>query len=179
MGFSLGSAEPQAKALHAAGRLKEENNMSCCTGLGRAHVLPWAGCQRGQGLPASLPASSRGSWHTAGVPVGPTAGRHACTARGSAGHILTLCLLVETSQLTSWSAGLCLPTTVAAQRPTGGTNVMGATKCRRNPTTIPLQESVAPSSTEGASPCSGLPARPVCSAAMPTPWAHPLPCLLG
>ena len=70
LGFSLGSAEPQAKALHAVGRLKEENNVSCCTGLGRAHVLPWAGCQRGQGLPASLPASSRGSWHTAWSPRG-------------------------------------------------------------------------------------------------------------
>lgn len=111
--------------------------------------------------------------------MGPTAGRHACIPRGSAGHILTLHLLVDASPLTSWSAGLCLPTAISAQRPAGGTNAMGATECSRSPTTVPLQESAAPSGTEAASPCGGLPAWPVCSAAMLTPWARPLPPCWG
>lgn len=51
-GFPLGSVEPQAKILHALTRLKEWNNMMCCTWFGRAHILPWAVCQWAVGLPA-------------------------------------------------------------------------------------------------------------------------------
>jgi len=166
LGFSLGSAEPQA--LHAVTRLKEKNNTSCCTGLGRVHVFAWAGCQRGQGLPASLPASSSELWHTAGVLVGPTAGRLARTARSSAGDLAAhqlVCRALHSQH------NRCT-------RPTGGTDAMGATKCNRRPAAVSFQESTFPSGTEGAGPRGALPAWSVCSAAIPSPWAHPLPCLL-
>lgn len=62
-----------------------------------------------------LPDSSCKSQRTAGVSAGPTAGRHSHIAGSSTGHVLTLHLLVETLQLTRWSAGLCIPNTISAQ----------------------------------------------------------------
>lgn len=100
-------------------------------------------------------------------------------SRGSAGHILTLHLLVDASSLTSWSAGLCLPTTISAQRPAGGTNAMGGHRVQQEPHHCPPPGERCPGGTEAASPCGGLPAWPVCSAAMLTPWAHPLPPCWG
>lgn len=156
LAFSRGSAERHAKGLHALTRLREENNTSCCTELGRSHVLPWAGCWWAQGLPASLLVSSCKSWHAA----------------RSMSWLFTSWWKPLSSQ-----AGLqdCLPTIIAAQIPTRSTNAMGTTERNRSSTTVPLQEIAVPSGTEGASPCSGLPTWPLCSAAMPTLCHIPCP----
>lgn len=154
LAFSRGSAEQHAKGLHALTRLREENNTSCCTELGKSHVLPWAGCWWAQGLPAPLSVSSCKSWHAA----------------RSMSWLFTSWWRPLSSQ-----AGLqdCLPITLTARRPTRSINAMGTTECNRSSTTVPLQEIAVPSSTEGASPCSGLPTWPLCSAAMSHPMSHP------
>lgn len=153
MGFSPGSAEPQAEALQALIRLKEENNTSCCTGAWE-RPCPSMGCPPAGTGSASTSASlsprvMTQGWSPRGTRCWETRvhiqrQRRAHPDSSPLGGHLTAHPLV-------CRALLCLPTAISAQRPAAGTNAMGATECSRSPTTVPLQESAAPGSTEAAS----------------------------